>query len=404
MCPVDRGLARKRQSRMRREPVVSGSITWVGMDVHKKAISIAALFPGQKKPTEWTIEHNETSIRRLVKRLQQESGGGEVRACYEAGPCGYALQRRLAKSSIVCEVIAPSLVPVKPGDRIKTDRRDARKQVFLLQAGMLTEVHPPTEDEESIRDVCRCREDAKEDLHRARHRLVKMLLRRGIIYAGGRSWTDAHRRWLNQQSFESRFDQVVFDDYKHAVEQLEQRLAALDEQLEKAAEAPIYREQVGWLRCFRGIDTVTALTILAELHGIERFASPRQLSAYLGLVPCEHSSGESERRGSITKAGNGHVRRALVEAAWHYRHKPGVGKALSKRRKGQPSRTIAIADAAQQRLYRRFRRFDERGKTRTKIAVAIARELAGFIWAALNQTRPPKKAGAVRHEKEKSPS
>lgn len=372
------------------------------MDVHKKSISIAALFPGQEKPTEWTIDHNEASIRKLVKKLQKESAGGEIRACYEAGPCGYALQRRLAKSSIVCEVIAPSLIPTKPGDHIKNDRRDARKQVFLLQAGLLTEVSAPTEEEESIRDLCRCREDMKEDLHRAQHRLVKMLLRRGLVFGSGRAWSQAHRRWLEELRFDSVFDQVVFDDYRYAIEHLERRIDAIDEQLEKAAAAPLYREQVGWLRCFRGINTVTALTVLAELHGVERFASPRQLSAYLGLVPSEFSSGDSERRGSITKAGNSHVRRVLVEAAWHYRHRPGVGKTLAKRREGQPARPIAIADAAQQRLHRRFRRFDERGKTRTKIAVAIARELVGFIWAAL-RTQQSKKAGAPRHEKEKRP-
>ena len=374
------------------------------MDVHKKSICVAALFPGQKKPSEWTIEHTEPAIRRLVQKLQKESDGQEIRACYEAGPCGYALQRRLAKSGIICEVIAPSLIPVKPGDRIKTDRRDAKKQVFLLQAGLLTEVHAPTPDEESLRDLCRCREDVKEDLHRSRHRLVKMLLRRGIIYRGSRAWTEQHRRWLKTQSFESTFDQVVYDDYMLAVEHLEQRLKSLDLEIEKAAQAPLYREQVGWLRCFRGINTITALTILAELHGVERFASPRQLSAYLGLVPTEHSSGDSERRGSITKAGNAHVRRVLVEAAWHYRHRPGVGPALAKRREGQPAGAIAVADAAQHRLCRRYRRLDERGKTRTKIAIAIARELVGFIWAALRTSRAPKKAGARGHEKEKRPS
>lgn len=361
---------------------MAGSITWVGLDVHKKSISVAALFPGQEKPQEWAIEHNEASIRRLVKKLTKEARGGEIRACYEAGPCGYALQRRLEKEEIVCEVIAPSLIPVKPGERIKTDRRDARKQVFLLKAGLLTEVHAPTGEQEAIRDLCRCREDLKEDLLRARNRFEKMLLRRGITYVGN-SWTKAHREWVRAQTFDNVFDQAVLDDYRFAIEHVEQRLAVIEDQIEKAAQTPLYRKHVAWLRCFRGIDTVTALTIVAELHGVDRFASPRQLAGYLGLVPREHSSGDSKRRGSITKAGNSHVRRALVEAAWHYRHPPTIGRTLKKRRESQPARAIAVADAAQQRLYRRFKRLDERGVPRTKIVVAIARELVGFIWAVL---------------------
>jgi transposase len=284
-------------------------------------------------------------------------------------------------------VIAPSLIPVKPGERIKTDRRDARKLLSLFEAGLLTEVHAPTQEEEAIRDLCRCREDLKEDLQRARNRLVKMLLRRGAIYSGT-AWTKTFRAWLKEQRFEGASDQVVFDDYFLAIEQLEQRLATLDEQLERAAAEPAYSKQVAWLRCFRGIDTVTALTVLAELHGVDRFDSPRQLGAYLGLVPTEHSSGDSKRRGSITKAGNAHVRRVVIEAAWHYRHRPAVGRTLKRRREGQPARAIAIADAAQQRLYRRFKRLDERGKPRTKTVVALARELVGFIWAAVNEASP----------------
>lgn len=359
------------------------------MDVHKASISVAALFPGQEKAAEWTIAHNEASIRKLVKKLEKEAAGGEIRACYEAGPCGYALQRRLGEAKIVCEVIAPSLIPVKPGEHIKTDRRDARKQVFLFKAGLLTEVHAPTREQEAIRDLCRCREDLTEDLQRARHRLVKMLLRRGIIFPG-KAWTKAHREWVATQRFDNAFDQAVFDDYRIAITYLEQRLKSLDDQLERAADTDAYRKPIGWLRCFRGIDTLTALTILAELHGFERFDSPRQLTAYLGLVPREHSSGESRRRGSITKAGNAHVRRVLVEAAWHYRHRPGVGKSLKQRRRGQPTAAIAIADVAQQRLHRRYRRLDERGMPRTKVVVAVARELVGFLWAAINSSRGPK--------------
>jgi len=391
---------------MRREPVVEMSITWVGLDAHKKSISVAMLLPGARVPEEWTIENEAVAIRRLAQRLEKASGEREIRCCYEAGPCGYALQRQLERTGrIVCEVVAPSLIPVKPGDRIKTDRRDARKLAEMNRAGLLTVVQPPTEEEESLRDLCRCRADAKADQMRARHRLAKMLLRRGIVFNGTtRGWTSKHVAWLKTLRFENVFDRVVFDDYLLAISHVDERLRALDLQIEQAAQHPRYREHVAWLRCFRGIDTNTAMSILTELHGVERFQSPRQLMAYLGLVPSEHSSSTAVRRGSITKTGNAHVRRLLIETSWHYRHRPGVGPNLRKRREGQPARVIAIADRAQQRLYRRYQRMLMQGKPPNKAVVATARELAGFLWAALTQHQQPrgsKETAARRHEKDK---
>ena len=362
----------------------ANAITFVGMDAHKKAINVAMLLPGARQPVEWQVANEPAAIRRLAKKLAREAPG-EVRCCYEAGPCGYALQRELeAADGIICEVVAPSLIPVKPGERIKTDRRDARKLAELQRADLLTVVHPPTADEESVRDLCRCREDAQEDLTRARQRMGKLLLRRGRIYTlGKRAWGTLHRQWLRGLTFEHPADQAVVGDYLLAIEQLEERVLTLETKLIEAAQQDPYREPVAWLRCFHGIDTVTAITLVAELHDFRRFRSARELMAYLGLVPSEYSSGESRHRGSITRAGNGHARRVLVEAAWHYRHRVRSGKALRRRRQGQPARVIALAERAQERLSRRYRHLVERGKPTPKVVVAIARELVGFLWGAL---------------------
>ena len=242
---------------------------------------------------------------------------GQIACCYEAGPCGYALQRRRQRDRVRCQVIAPALVPRKPGERVKTARRDARKLAELHRAGLLTEVCPPTPAEEAVRDLCRARDDAREDLQRSRHRLGKLLLRRGLHYAG-RNWTRGHRQWIDSLTWEHEAERHVVEDYLLAIAHLEARLA-------EVAETDTYREPVGWLRCFRGIDTLSAMLILAELHDFRRFQSAPALMAYLGLVPGEDSSGEKHRRGRITKTGNTLVRRVLTEAAWHYRHRPGTG-------------------------------------------------------------------------------
>jgi len=366
--------------------VSANAITFVGMDAHKKAINVAMLLPGTKQPMEWQVANEPAAIRRLAKKLVREAPG-EVRCCYEAGPCGYALQRELESAAgIICEVVAPSLIPVKPGDRIKTDRKDARKLAEMQRGDLLTVVHPPTADEESVRDLCRCREDAQEDLTRARQRMGKFLLRRGLVFTVcKRAWGKLHRQWLRGLSFENSADLAVFGDYLLAIEQLEERVLTLAAKLTEIAQRDPYREPVGWLRCFRGIDTVAAMTLVAELHGFRRFRSARELMAYLGLVPSEYSSGESRHRGSITKAGNGHARRMLVETAWHYRHRAKSGETLRRRREGQPARVIALADRAQERLCRRYRYLVERGKPTPKVVVAIARELVGFLWGALQK-------------------
>jgi transposase len=356
--------------------------TYVGIDAHKKDLFIALLVGYQTAPVTWQVANEPTAVRRLVRKLEREAPG-PVHVFYEAGPCGYALQRQLTTPRVSCDVVAPGLIPRKPGERVKTNRRDARKLVELGRAGLLTPVRPPTTDEEAVRDLCRARDDAREDLQRCRHRLGKLLLRRGLHYAG-RNWTRGHRQWIASLEWTHAAERVVVDDYLLAIDHTEGRLLELDARLAEIAESEPYREPVGWLRCFRGIDTLSAMLILAELHDFRRFVSPRALMAYLGLVPGEDSSGEKHRRGRITRTGNALVRRVLVETAWHYQHRPGVGVALARRRKGQPGRVIAMADKAQQRLCRRFRKLAAEHKPTPKIAVAIARELAGFLWAALH--------------------
>jgi transposase len=361
--------------------------TYVGIDAHKKDLFVAMLTGDQTTAVTWQLANEPQAVRRLVRTLEREAPG-PVRAFYEAGPCGYALQRQMTTARVSCEVIAPALTPRKPGERVKTNRRDARKLVELGRAGLLTVVRPPTPEEEAVRDLCRARDDAREDRQRCRHRLGKLLLRRGLHFSG-RNWTQAHRRWLESLDWTHAAERVVVDDYLLAIDHLEARLTALDTQLTEIAETAPYREPVSWLRCFRGIDTLTAILILGELHDFRRFQSPRALMAYLGLVPGEDSSGEKHRRGRITRTGNALVRRLLVEVAWHYQHRAGIGVALARRRTGQPTRVIGIADKAQQRLCRRFRKLAAEHKPTPKIAVAIARELAGFLWAALQPVAMP---------------
>jgi transposase len=357
--------------------------TFVGLDVHKLSISVAVLLPGSDTALEWKIPNQPAAVRRMIRRVTSLAPA-DVRFCYEAGPCGYALQRQITDSSEAsCMLVAPALVPRKPGERVKTDRRDARKLGFLFRAGLLTEVHPLTEADEAARDLSRARDDLRQDLVRARHRLGKFLLRRGISFTPGkRAWTKAHRRWLDSLQFEHP-DAVVFGDYLLAIDHIEQRLLNLIAHIERLAVEPRYARAVQTLRCFRSIDTITAVGLAVELHNFQRFTAPRRLMSFLGVVPGEHSSGETRRQGGITKTGNSHVRRLLIEAAWNYRHRPHIGPALRTRRMGQSPTAIAIADRAMLRLHRRYHQLTLRGVPTQKAVVALARELAGFIWAAL---------------------
>ena len=357
--------------------------TYVGLDTHRSKIVVAMLPPGAV-PVEWQLPNEPTAVRRLMRRL---AGHRPVRICYEAGPLGYVLKRQLDAAELPCMVVAPSLIPQRQGDRIKTDRRDARKLAELLRAGMLVEVRPPNEDEEAVRDLWRCREDAQQDLVRARHRLGKFLLRRGLVFRDGYAWSQSHRWWLGKLQFERDTDRTVFEDYLLAVEQVAARRTSLDQRIEEVCAMPGYHKQVAALRCFRGIATVTGLAVTSELFDVRRFPTPAHLAAYVGIVPSEHSSGDQRHQGSITRVGNTHLRRLLIETAWHYRHKPSVGVQLRKRRIGQPPEVVALADRAQQRLCRRYRRMMMRGKHHNKIVVAIARELVGYLWTTLHMVQ-----------------
>lgn len=362
------------------------SITYVGLDTHKAEHTVTILYPGQDEATQMVVKNRVEDMRRLVRRIARRAPGA-VRYCYEAGVCGFTLHRQIVAAGGWCMVVAPSMVPVRPGDRVKTDRRDARKLAKLLRAGMLTAVRPPNEAEESVREVCRCREAALKDLNRTRHRLSKFLLRRGWVYHEGQQWTQRHMQWVRGVSLEQAWDREVLAGYFSELSQREDRLAELTGSVQAVAQSAPYREAVGWLECFHGIKTITAMTILSELHGFERFGDARSLMCFLGLVPSEQSSGQQERKGGITKSGNGRVRRALIETAWHQPRSAVAGKALRARRRGQPAWVIRIADRAQRRLYRRFWRLVGRGKSSPTAVTAVARELVGFLWSVLRYAR-----------------
>ncbi len=355
-------------------------MTHVGLDVHQDSIAIAKLRAGSDTPLVWQIPNEPGAIRRTFGKLLKEDD--ELRCCYEAGPCGFEVQRQLEAMGIECAVVAPSLIPRKPGERIKTDRRDAVKLARLDRARELTAIHVPTSEGEAVRDLVRAREDVRKDLVSARNRLAKFLLRHGRVFREGRNWTARHRAWLTSQTFERHAEKLTFDHYVAAVEQqeacrdyLEKEIAAI------AAQAP-YAEPVERLSSLRGIATLSAMVLLTEIQDFRRFKRPRELMAYVGLVPSERSSGAKERRGGITKTGNSHARRILVEAAWHYRHPPAAKGRVHHSMKGQPAARIAFARKAQARLHKRYVRLVGRGKSRQAAIVAVARELCGFIWAA----------------------
>ena len=303
-----------------------------------------------------------------------------MRCCYEAGPTGFGLQRFLVERGIECRVVAPGLVPQRPGDRVKTDSRDARKLARLLAGGLLVAIRVPSPGLEAARDLVRACEDARLDRMRDRHRLSEFCLRQGRRLPTS-SWTVTRRSWLAEQRFEFAAQQQSFDSYLHALDLVDARIGQLERAIRETAEQEPWRALVGRLRCLRGIDTLTALGLVSEIGDFDRFKTAEELMAFVGLVPSERSSGEKRRQGSITKVGNSHVRRLLVESAWHARRRPTVGYELARRQRGQDAVVIARAWRCQQRLYQRWQRMAGRGKPQQKIVVACARELAGFVWA-----------------------
>jgi transposase len=358
------------------------STTLIAFDQHAATTVAAVLVPSQRTPALHALTSDSATIVRFVERFRRQ--GSAVRCCYEAGPCGFELQRALTTHAVPCEVIAPALIPRRAGDRIKTDRRDASQLAILYRAGALTAIHIPTDQEEAARDLLRCREDIRADLLRARHRLSKFLLRHGRRFTGTKkAWSKAHDAWLRAQRWPLPALDQTHTAYLRTVDEAVARLRSVDDDLRGLLTLEPLRSRVARLRCFRGIDDLTALTIAAELGDARRFASAPRTMAFVGLVPSEHSSGPKQARGAITKTGNGHLRRVLVEAAWHYRHRPFVGAALRRRQRGAPAATVAHAWVAQQRLYRRYHRLAGRGKVHQQVITAVARELTGFVWAAL---------------------
>jgi transposase len=362
-------------------------IRYIGLDVHKDGIVVAVAEDGrQGEVREYgRIANTPAALRRLARKLGQE--GGELRFCYEAGPCGYGIQRQLSELGHQCLVAAPSLIPKRPGERVKTDRRDAVNLAKLHRAGELTAVWVPDRRHEAMRDLVRARLDAVRALRRARQQLSGFLLRQGCHY-GRAAWTKLHRRWMAGLKFEQAVHHIVLEDYIAAVEAAEARRDRLTAQI--AAMLPDWElaPVVAALQTLRGMALVNAATLIAELGDLSRFANPRQLMAYLGLVPSEHSSGASVKRGGLTKAGNSAARRLLIEAAWTYRFPARVSRELRLRQEAQPRSIREIAWKAQLRLCARYRKLARSGKPANVVTAAIARELAGFIWAITRRTPP----------------
>lgn len=359
---------------------MTNCINWIGIDDHANKWAIAHYRGSEQEPArQWELTPTESGYRKLIGWAKQLEG--EVRFAYEAGPCGYELYRRLQKSGFSCEVAAPSLTPRKPGDRVKTDRRDAMKIARLYRAGELTLISVPDPGREALRGLIRAREAVGKNLLSARHQLSKLLLRNGHYYRDGRSWTQKHWRWIKAIVLEQAYSQIVLNETIITIEQRLEQLARYDQLIEEAAREAEYAGSVKALSVLRGIGTLSAMTILAELGDLRRFATASQLMAAVGLVPGESSTGDKTQRLPITKTGNAHIRRIAVEAAWHYQRRATAGPSIRGRRKGQSQALLEIATRCDLRLHHRFTRLTSRGKRSTLAATAVARELMGFIWA-----------------------
>ncbi len=356
-------------------------VRWIGLDVHADTIAVAVAEPTGEVRTLGIIPNRPESVRKLVKKVGPV---GALRVCYEAGPTGYVIYWQLTALGVHCEVVAPTLVPTKAGDRVKTDRRDAAKLARSFRAGDLTAVWVPDAAHEALRDLVRAREAAKKDQLRARHRLGKFLLRHGRRPATPMSaWTERHLTWIRQVQFEQPAQEATRLDYLHEVEHVAGRIERLERAIDEAVHMapPSMRAVIEALQALRGVALVSAVTIVAEVGDLSRFARAPQLMGYSGMGPREHSSGPRTRRGGITKTGNAHLRRIAVEAAWAYRHRPAVGGALRKRQAPVSEAVKAIGWKAQLRLHARYRKLLGRGKCQQQVVTAVGRELLGFIWA-----------------------
>jgi transposase len=357
--------------------------TFVGMDVHAKTISVAIFKEDMKEPLYLGKFSNEPeTIKKIVKKLGDPK---DLYFCYEAGPCGYAIYHQLHKMGVTCLVAAPSLIPTKPGDRVKTDQRDAVKLARLLRYGELTSTYVPDERVEAVRELVRAREDAHEDLGRKRHQLTKFLLRNDIRPTTPMTrWTYNYRRWLDSLHLPELM-QIVLVEYIRAMDEANERVKRFEQEIKLAAEKYLDKDYLQAFQALRGVGLITAVTLLCELGDPSRFLKATQLMSYSGTVPSEHSSGSTRHQGGITKTGNAHLRRVIVESAHHYRHSPKVGPTIAKRQREVSPEVQAIAWKAQDRLHRKYRKMLARGKTKQCTVVALSRELLGFVWAIAQQ-------------------
>lgn len=363
------------------------STMFVGLDVHKDSIDVA-LAPGDlgEVRSYGRIAGDLEAVDKIIRKIRVQHP--KLNFAYEAGPCGYALHRHLTRRGFDCSVVAPSMIPKRSGDRIKTDRRDAISLARLHRAGELVAVYVPGPEDEAIRDLTRAREDAVMHHRRARQQLAALLLRQNIRYGGQTAWTQAHKRWLSTVIMPHGAQTIVFQEYMDAIDETNQRVERITEQLRLAVEtwrmAPVVRA----LQALRGVSLIVAATTLAELGDLTRFDKPRQLMAFLGVVPSQYSSGPRQRLGHITKTGNGHARRMIVETAWAYHFPAKVGKVLADRQENLPQKVREIAWRAQLRLCRRYQRLAAKGKIKQVIITAVARELVGFMWAIAREVKP----------------
>ena len=364
------------------------NIKFIGMDVHKKTITVAIADDGRNGQVRsyGTLANNINALDKFCRKMV--STASQLHFVYEAGPCGYGIYRHLTHKGFDCKVIAPSMIPRKSGDRIKTDRRDARMLARLHRAGELTAVYVPDDQDEAMRDLSRSREDAVIAARKAKQRLKAFLLRNGLTYSGRSQWSKAYFNWLADIGMPHPAQQVALQEYINSVHETLNRVDRLTEQIRQMVPdwrlAPI----VSALQSARGISLITAVTLLTEIGDLSRFNKPAQLMAYLGLVPSEYSTGDAIKRGGITKTGNSHARKALIEASWAYRMQPRVSRILLKRQQGLPDQVCRIAWKTQLRLCARFRRLAAKGKNKQVVVTAIARELSAFLWAIAKQVQP----------------
>lgn len=354
---------------------------FVGLDVHKETIAVAYVAHDRQADVVslGSIGTRQCDIDKLIRKLRGKAK--ELHFVYEAGPCGYWLYRYLTKQRLACWVVAPSLIPKKAGDRVKTDRRDAVQLARLMRSGDLTPVYVPAVEDEAVRDLTRAREDALKDVKTAKHRLKAFLLRQDIRYEGRANWGPAHLRWLAEVVCQTPAQQIVFQEYVRAVSEHQDRLGRLERELQAAVQTWRWRPVVEAIQALRGVQFTVAVTVVAELGDLTRFDNPRQLMSYLGLTPSEYSSGQRRHQGAITKTGNAHARRALIEGAWAYRYPAKVSRHLQLRLEKLPKAIQDIGWKAQVRLCKRYRYLLARGKHANKVVVAIAREMVAFIWA-----------------------